>query len=140
MRKFQIIFLLFICACSSAKHSNVEIEDAMSHYNNLILNLDADSISKLFIEKGNLGDIAIGRDSIKAFLLSFKNIKVLSQTSITKSITISKDIAFQEGSYSQTDLIGGKDTVSVKGIFSCIWEWNKKDGWLIRKMTTKTEK
>lgn len=140
MRKIQIIFLLFIGACTFPKHNKTEIEEAMSHYNNLILKLDADSISFLFTENGNLGDVAIGRDSIKSFLSTFKNVKVLSQTSTTKNILISQDTAFQEGSYSQVDLIGNKDTVRVKGTYSSIWNWDKNNGWLIQKMITKTEK
>ena len=60
-------------------------ETAMKYYDNLILKLDADSISMLYKPGGNLGDIAIGCDSIKKFLSSFKNVRVLSQSSIIKS-------------------------------------------------------
>ena len=60
-------------------------------------NTDADSISLLYTQDGNLGDIAIGRDSIRKFLSSFKNIRVLSQVSTTKSISITHDTAYRKG-------------------------------------------
>jgi hypothetical protein len=109
----------------------------MKYYDHLILKLDADSISLLFTPNGNLGDMAIGRDSIKKFLSTFKNIRVLSQTSITKAISITGDTAIRKGTYRQTDIISEKDTVSVKGEYIATRLWQSKDGWYIRKMETK---
>ncbi|MEO6882757.1 MAG: hypothetical protein ABI199_01900 [Bacteroidia bacterium] len=133
----SIICLNFF-SCKTDKHSKTEIESSLKQYDNLILKLDADSISMLYTNDGNLGNIAIGRDSIRKFLSSFKNVKVLSQQSISDSIKISRDTAFQTGHYAQTDLIAGKDTVKVKGTFTTRWQWVPQKGWQIKRMITKS--
>jgi hypothetical protein len=83
-----------------------------------------------------LGDIAIGRDSIRKFLSSFKNVRVISQASVTDSINIIQDTAIQKGFYAQTDVIAGKDTVRVKGQYTTRWQWIKNEGWKIKHMAT----
>ena len=118
-------------------HNKSGVETAMKYYDNLILKLDADSISMLYTPGGNLGDIAIECDSIKKFLSSFKNVRVLSQFSITKSLNIIRDTAIQKGTYTQTDLVSGKDTIKVKGEYTARWEWFRKKGLHIKRMTTK---
>ena len=109
----------------------------MQQYDHYILKLDADSIALLFTPNGNLGNIAIGRDSIRKFLSSFKNVQVLAQSSTTASIKINKDTAIQKGNYRQTDVVGGKDTIKVKGEYSATWLWIPKEGWHIQQMATK---
>ncbi len=108
----------------------------MHHYDNLILKLDADSIALLYTPDGKLGDIATGRDSIRKFLSSFKNVTVLSQSSLTTSIYLNKDTAVQKGTYTQTDIVG-KDTIHVKGEYTATWQWMRKNGWHIKRMETK---
>jgi hypothetical protein len=93
LRLFFSTNFIFLLSCNTARYSKSEIDSAMKHYDNLILKSDADSISLLYTPDGNLGDITIGRDSIKKFLSSFKNVRVLSQSSTTKSIRIIRDIA-----------------------------------------------
>ena len=118
-------------------YNKKSVTKAMQKYDALILKLDAAGIAQLFTPDGNLGDIAIGRDSIKKFLLSFKNIRVLSQSSTSTSIKINADTALQKGLYFQTDLVAEKDTIKVKGSYTATWQWiNKK--WLIKKMATKS--
>lgn len=134
---FLFFIALFTLSCVSSRHDQRGVESAMKHYDHLILQLDVNGIAKLFMPLGNLGNIAIGRDSIKKFLSSFKNVKVLSQASVTSSIKINNDTAFQAGHYNQSDLIAGKDTVYVKGTYQATWQWVRKKGWLIQKMTTK---
>ncbi|HYM92825.1 MAG TPA: hypothetical protein VET23_01705, partial [Chitinophagaceae bacterium] len=75
------IISLFLSSCAVPGRNSAGVESAMQNYDHLILHSDADSISLLYTPDGNLGGIAIGRDSIKRFLSSFKNVKVLSQTS-----------------------------------------------------------
>ncbi|MGC4102768.1 nuclear transport factor 2 family protein [Ferruginibacter sp.] len=113
------------------------MEAAMQKYDALILRLDADAISKLFTADGKLGNIATGRDSIKKFLSSFKNVQVLSQHSSTTSINIIADTATQNGIYHQTDVVNNRDTVTVKGEFTARWLWINKKGWFIQQMETK---
>ena len=130
-------FIIFFFSCNTSKHSNAGVESAMKYYDHLILKLDADSIALLYTADGNLGGVAKGRDSIRKFLSSFKNVRVLSQASTTTSIKISRDTAIQNGTYTQSDIVSGKDTVYVKGTYMARWQWIKKEGWHIKEMTTK---
>ena len=133
---FLIVFLLLCFSCNTGRHNKKTVQAAMNHYDQLIMKLDADSIALLFTPDGDLGNIAHGRDSIKKFLSSFKNIEVVSQSSTTSSIKIIKDTAIQTGSYRQVDVIAGKDTVKVKGDFTATWLWLAKEGWHIKRMVT----
>ncbi len=132
-----LIIFLSLLSCNTSSHNKRGVELAMKYYDHLILKLDADSIALLYTPDGNLGNMATGRDSIRKFLSSFKNVKVLSQLSTTTSISIMHDTAIQKGNYSQADIVSGKDTIRVKGEYSTIWQWSGKQGWLIKKMTTK---
>ncbi len=137
---FISVFLIFIflqVSCNTLKHDKLGVESAMKYYDHLIQKLDADSISQLYSADGNMGDIAIGRDSIRKFLSSFKHIQVLSQISKTKSIELSRDGAIQKGNYIQTDVLSEKDTIIVKGEYEVQWVWLGKQGWHIKRMTTK---
>lgn len=128
--------VLFLLSCAASTRNEKGVEAGMQHYDRLILKLDADSIAWLFTPNGNLGDIAIGRDSIKTFLGSFKNVRVLTQISNTTSLQLTRDSALQKGTYSQSDVVNEKDTVYVKGTYTAHWLWMKKQGWHILKMTT----
>lgn len=135
---FLLIFIFVpLLSCNTSRHSKFGVELAMKHYDRLLQKLDADSISLLYTPNGNLGNIAIGRDSIRKFLSSFKNIRVLSQISTTISIEIVHDTAIQKGNYAQTDIVSEKDTLKVKGEYTAKWEWLGKQGWHIKQMTTK---
>jgi hypothetical protein len=123
-------------SCNNA-HTKEEVETAMKQYDHLILKLDADSIALLYTADGDLGNMAHGRDSIRKFLSSFKNIRVLSQTSVTTSIEITGDSSIQKGTYRQIDLIAEKDTVSVNGEYIANWLWIPSAGWHIKRMVTK---
>jgi len=129
--------ILSVPSCHTKEHRESEIELAMQRYDHLILKLDADSIAMLYTSDGNLGDIAVGRDSIRKFLSSFKNVRVLSQASVTDSINIIRDTALQKGSYVQTDVVASKDTVTVKGTYFVRWQWINNEGWRIKQMTTR---
>jgi ketosteroid isomerase-like protein len=136
----SIIGCILLISCATSEHNKKGVEAAMKHYDQLILLSDADSIALSYTPDGNLGDVAIGRDSIKKFLSSFKNIRVLTQSSATDSIKITKDTAIQYGKYYQSDLISGKDTVYVKGEFTAKWLWTKDKRWQIKEIHTKAIK
>ena len=87
----------------------------------------------MFTPDGKLGDIARGRDSIKKFLLSFVNVKFLSQHS-TKFIELKGDSATQTGTFLQCYVVNEKDTSCVKGSFKIKWRWLKGEGWKIKEM------
>ena len=134
----SLCLISFLFSCKN-KHDETEILVAMKHYDNLILHQKADSIALLYTTDGNLGDIAIGRDSIRKFLSSFNSVKVIEQSSTSDSIKIINDTAFQWGKYRQVDIFNGKDTMAVRGTFTTQWCLVKKDGWLIKKMITSSK-
>lgn len=131
-----VVITLLIISCNK-KHNNDEIEAAMKNYDRQIQNMNADSIAMLFTPDGNLGDMVFGRDSIRSFLATFKNVHVLSTISTTGSIELNADSSTQVGSYQQVDIIDNKDTIHVKGSYTAKWKWISGQGWLIKKMTTK---
>ncbi|HEY6899664.1 MAG TPA: hypothetical protein VI233_03440 [Puia sp.] len=146
------ILLLTACACHQRPpHTPSEISDAMLHYDTLLRKMDADSIAWLYAPDGQLGTIARGRDSIRRFLSSFKDVHVLRVGSTTRDITIKIDTAFHTGTYFQDVIVPSnntanpndtphlKDTAHLKGTFQAEWVWYETGGWKIRKMTTKPE-
>lgn len=134
---FYLTIMTLLISCVTSKKNEKGVELAMKQYDHLILKLDADSIALLYAPDGDLGNIAHGRDSIRNFLLTFKNLKVLSQTSNTTFLKFSGDTALQKGTYQQTVVVAAKDTVNVKGEYTATWIWIPKSGWHIKHMETK---
>ncbi len=129
--------LLIFSSCISIDKSNRFFKVGMQKYDSYILSGNAKGIALLFKEDGNLGNVAIGRDSIEKFIASFANIKVLSQQSTTTSITFKKLVGTQKGTFAQSCIINGKDTISPKGSFTTTWVYNiKKHIWEIAKIET----
>lgn len=124
------------CASSEKHRSRETVERAMKYYDHLILTTDADSIALLYTPDGELGNEAVGRDSIRKFLYKFKDFKVLYQTSFADSILMRDDTAILKGIYHQKTIVPPNDTVSVKGTFIEKWIWFKGKGWLIKRMET----
>jgi hypothetical protein len=146
MRKLsKILFGAALClmttlCCTAQVKTKAGVEEAMKTYDHLILGMNADSIAQIYAPDGELGKMAKGRDTIRSFLSTFKNYRVLSQTSETNNISIDQDSAIQTGSYRQTVIIPSKDTVMVKGNFTALWIWSGTSGWLIRRMETQPAK
>jgi len=132
---FALLFGMFFIS-GKLPHKKEEIESAMNRYNHYLVSMNVDSIASLFCKDGDLGNIAHGQDSIKRFLLKFKNYKVLSQSTKTISISIKLDTAFHKGMYDQTTITPHQDTVRVKGQFNARWIWSKALGWKIKRMDT----
>ncbi|MDQ2752990.1 MAG: nuclear transport factor 2 family protein [Bacteroidota bacterium] len=131
-----LLFFLLLMKSSIAQHDTSNVEKKMKYYDHLIQQIDADSIALLYTPNGQLDEMAKGRDSIKQFLSSFKNIQVLSQQSTSQSVNIIADTAFQKGFYTQKDVVNNKDTITVRGSYTARWEWIKNEGWHIQKMET----
>ena len=139
LKPFEIcLFLLVSIGLHSChkKHEKQEIETAMLRYDQLIQKMDADSIALLYAPDGDLGDIAHGRDSIRKFLSTFTNVRVLSTSSTSDSIVFSSDTAVQTGKYTQVAVIQGKDTARLKGSYTAKWVWLPAEGWRLKKMIT----
>ena len=137
---FLFPLTILFSACRPRGHSMESVEQAMQKYNKFLLNMDVDSIALLYTPDGELGKMAVGRDSIRRFLENFKKYKVLSQVSKTNLIRISRDTALQSGLYTQKVIVPVNDTVTVKGLFSAKWIWMDSTGWHIRRMETITTK
>jgi ketosteroid isomerase-like protein len=133
-----LLISLSLAACRARQHSKPEIEAAMNLYDRLLQKMDGDSIALLYTVDGDLGTMAHGRDSIRAFLATFKNVRVLAVTSSTDTLEINRDTAYQIGVYSQDALINGRDTVHLKGIYHAKWIWNQEEGWRLKTMLTKS--
>lgn len=132
------IVLLFSCNSSERGKDKEGVESAMKQYDHLLQKLDADSIAMLYTADGDLGDKVHGRDSIRKYLSSFKNVEVLYQLSTSASVEIREDTAIQKGNYSQTALVEKKDTIKAKGEYTAYWLWIPKEGWHIKRMITKS--
>jgi hypothetical protein len=127
------VFLLLACA-----DRRPEIERAMKRYDRFILQVDADSIASCFAPDGRLGKLG-GRDSIRAFLKTFNEVKVLEQASTSETVVIDGDAARQEGHYRQKVILEG-DTIIGTGKYSATWVWDGQAGWLLKKMETFPDK
>jgi hypothetical protein len=140
LKNLLFLLLAFVamqsCTTKQSKpHEKSEIVMAMREYDNLIKKLDADAIALLYDEEGDLGKVAHGRDSIRSFLKTFKDVQVLEQLSTSDVVEVMGDSAKQEGSYVQVDVIGNKDTVTVRGTYKALWKWDG-DAWKIKRMET----
>lgn len=125
--------LLMVLACQSQRE--MAIRSLMQRYDQLILNMDGSAIAALYLPDGRLlgeNNFQVkGPQAIEEFLSSFKNVKVLSNTSTTESIVFKKDTAIQRGFYRQSALINGKDTIYPKGNFVAKWVKKPGQGWRI---------
>ncbi len=124
-----------LVACKQGP-SRESVTAAMGQYDRLIKKMDADSIALLFTKQGELGTMAHGRDSIRAFLKGFKNVEVLKQTSAIGFLKLKNDTALLKGTYWQTDLVDQKDTIHLKGNYIANWVWLKNEGWHLQKIIT----
>ncbi|MVM30609.1 hypothetical protein GO755_11255 [Spirosoma sp. HMF4905] len=132
-----IVSAFLVLASCQHSHSNDEIEAAMNKYDRFIKSMQLDSMALLYTTDGNLGNIAHGQDSIRRFLATFKDVKVLAMSSQTTSIAIVGDSATQTGSFKQTALLTRKDTINAKGTYVAKWKWGDQHGWRLKSMITK---
>ncbi|MEI9921144.1 MAG: nuclear transport factor 2 family protein [Bacteroidota bacterium] len=141
MNKILIVLiaatLLQSCESKPKVHEKKDIDAAMREYDRVLQTLDADAIAALYDEEGDLGEQAHGREAIRKFLSGFKDIEVLSQLSSTNNIEMLGDSAVQTGSYVQIDVVGKKDTITVRGTYTALWRWDG-DAWKIKRMETQS--
>jgi hypothetical protein len=144
-KKLLLFFAFIIMLSCHGISPTPDLTSALATYDRLILKTDADSIALLYTVDGDLGTKAHGRDSIRTFLLQFKDFKVLEQQSTIDSISAGQDTGFIAGHYHQKVIIPVKDslnpshshdTVSLKGSFRSTWIQVPEYGWQIRKMET----
>ena len=119
MKHLLFAFLISLSACTDWA-SEREVQRAMRIYDNLYLKMDFDSIAATFISDGNLGPIK-GRDSIRRYLKTVENAKVLDYKSKPVVVTIDHDIARQEGTYVYKIVTNG-DTLSAGAKYFAVWK------------------
>ncbi|SHH87271.1 SnoaL-like domain-containing protein [Chryseolinea serpens] len=135
VRRSFVLCMIFLSACTDRKQG---IENAMKKYDRLILHVDADSIADCFMPDGKLGTVS-GRDSIRAFLKRFGDVKVLQQRSSTTAIAMKGDSARQDGTYFQEVILNG-DTITATGKYTASWVWDGAQGWLLENMVNVPDK
>jgi ketosteroid isomerase-like protein len=138
-RSFCSLSLLIVVtlSCTRHPHTKSEIEQAMIHYDTLILKQDPAAIANAFMPDGKLGDATTGRESIQELLSRIKDFKVIEQSSTTTGIQIRGDSALQLGTYIQRAIDKNNDTVKAMGTFSCKWKWIEGEGWKIAHIVTR---
>ncbi|HUI30488.1 MAG TPA: nuclear transport factor 2 family protein [Candidatus Acidoferrales bacterium] len=127
---------LHISACSASKSAAdaVRLKGALQRYQDLILHMDNDGIADLFAEQGELdnpGESPIqGRESIRKFLKSFTEYKVVEESLDADSTAVAGASATQIVRYHQKVTVPSGKTVEVSGRMKI--NWIEKGGrWLI---------
>jgi hypothetical protein len=137
---FVAVSIVSICSHSQPPIKQTP-QDVIKRYERLVLEMKADSIVQLFTadaEIGHEGQPPVrGRDSIYSFLSSFKNVRVINNHDEIISSAIKNDSATVDGSYTQTVIVSGKDTVNVAGKFIATMI-RDKNNWLISRMKTRS--
>jgi len=135
------IILAYVYSCHNS-NSAITPQAVIEKYQRLVLEMKADSISKLFTTDAEIGhgeqSPVRGRDSIYALLSSFKNIRVIENRDDISYTSVRGDSATVNGNYKQTVIVSGKDTVQVAGTFTAEMLRDKNKNWLIRKMRTRS--
>jgi uncharacterized protein (TIGR02246 family) len=130
-----IILALLVNSCFSSRPSEVEsVQQALQNYSRLILHMDNDGIADLFTEQGeiiNPGQPEIkGRESIRKFLGSFTEYKVIAESLQPDSTSVSGTRAVQFARYHQKVLVPSGKTLDASGRIKI--EWVLENGrWLI---------
>jgi SnoaL-like domain len=140
-KRFYILMIsISIYSCSETSVKTTP-QDLIKKYELLVLEMKADSIAQLFTTDAEIGhedqSPVRGRDSIYAFLSSFKTVRVINNHDEILSSAVKNDSAILNGSYAQTVIASGKDTVNVAGKFTATMV-RDKDSWLISKMKTRS--
>ncbi|MBL0068389.1 MAG: nuclear transport factor 2 family protein [Chitinophagaceae bacterium] len=136
---YTFLALATFIACTSEKaHTNQEIEEAMQKYGRLILKMDADSLSSLYAEDGQMGNGTIGPKAIREKLKSVTDTKVMNYSTKTNKIIIMGDSATWEGTYSQKVMMNNKDTFTMYGDLRAHWIYVKDAGWKIKVMQARS--
>lgn len=137
---FLVVSMVSICSHSQPAAKKTP-EDVIKRYERLVLEMKADSIAQLFTADAEIGHegqpVIRGRDSIYSFLSSFKNIRVINNHDEISSTSIKNDSAIVNGSYIQTVIVSGKDTINVAGNFTATM-LRDKNNWLIARMKTRS--
>jgi ketosteroid isomerase-like protein len=135
----KLFYALFFTGIScTSSPLDKQVEDAMNHYDSLILHTDAKGISEMFTVDGEMfspeSTTIHGRDSIQKFLSQFSGFRVEEQKSTTDSIRRFGDTAFQYGKYYQRAVVNNTKA-EVHGMFQANWVIQPDGKLLLKRMS-----
>ena len=124
----------------SSSPAQAEVERALASYSDLMLAMAPDRLAASYTPDGELSDAeqgpVIGPDSIRAFLASFSDYRVLANRLSADSTRVTADTAWQVGTYSERVRLPAGDTVEVAGRFQATWLRSGAGEWRLRRMHT----
>lgn len=132
-------------ACISVRGRETrELRNATGHYAQLVRAMDHAGIAALFTPNGELvadNNTPIRSPAqIEAFLRSFSEYRVVSETLSTDTVHIAGDTGRVIGIYRQRVRVPAGDTVAVSGSYIADWLRDSSGIWRIRRMATKSKR
>jgi uncharacterized protein (TIGR02246 family) len=136
---------LIVVGCSASRRPDVsattaQLDAATARYAGFVHAMAADSIASMYAPDGEMLGAGMhpiqSPDSIRAFLSSFTNVRVDSQSMSRDAITIGDTESVVWGTYTQAATVTGQPQVHVSGRFVAEWVRRADGTWKIRRMLT----
>jgi uncharacterized protein (TIGR02246 family) len=125
---------------SQALLAQQQVLSALGRYEDAIRRMAYREIADLYEQDGeivhNRGVPIKGRETIRQFLVSFSNYKVLENITQAETTETSGNLAHQIGHYSQLVLTPVNETVRVNGKFEAHWRRMRDGDWRLLRMHT----
>jgi uncharacterized protein (TIGR02246 family) len=122
------------------RHEASQVVAALARYRQLVVEVDAEGLADMFDATGELSHNNekphVGHEAIRGLLKNFVGYKVQDYELRAISTTVESDGATQYGTYRQTVLTPGGDTVKAEGTFEADWLHQPDGRWLLRRMHT----
>jgi len=139
-----IVFIVLASLLSGCGQHRVrpgdEVDVALYRYRHLIQQGDFDRVAGMFESNAELShdELApiVGRDSIRTFLNSFKDYKIIEYELVVMSTSQSGAAATQLGRYHQKVISPAGAPIEVRGSFSAEWARDADGSWLLHRMHT----
>ena len=152
-RIVSLAFIFVVVGCASPAHDARAIFAAgierqlvveLAHYEEALSRMDYDQVANFFVESGEVthsgGEPVRGRESIRKFLKSFAEFKVLEYAIQAESTVVEGATAKQTGFFSQTVVIPNGHTVRIRGVFEASWIQGSNGRWNLARIHTATDK
>ncbi len=152
-RIVSLAFIFVVVGCASPARDTRAISTArierqlvveLAHYGEALGQMDYDQVANFFVESGEVthsgGEPVRGRESIRKFLKSFAEFKVLEYVIRAESTVVEGATAKQTGFFSQTVVIPNGNTVRVRGLFEASWIQGSNGRWNLARMQTAPDK
>lgn len=152
-RIVSFAFIFVVIGCASPAHDTRAISAAgteqklvleLANYGEALRRMDYDQVANFFVESGEVthsgGEPVRGRESIRKFLKSFAEFKVLEYAIQAESIVVEGSAAKQTGFFSQTVVIPNGNTVRIRGRFEASWIQSSNGQWNLARMQTAPDK